>query len=110
MGFAPPLDGSSRRDLDGLITAIVAPNQAAETVFQLYHREKKDGSVVEGFKRREDAGAITLLMMGGGAIQVPMGDIKEAGYREGRSMMPDLTAAMTVDQVAAVVAYLRTVQ
>ena len=110
VGFAPPLDGSSRRDLDGLITAIVAPNQAAETVFQLYHIEKKDGSVVEGFKRREDAGAITLLMMGGGAIQVPMGDIKEAGYREGRSMMPDLTAAMTVDQVAAVVAYLRTVQ
>ncbi len=109
VGFAPPLDGSARRDLDGLIAAMVAPNQAAESVFELYQIEKKDGALVEGFKRSEDAGMITLLLMGGGAINVPLSEIKAAGYRRGRSVMPDLTSGMEAAQVAAMVAYLRTV-
>ena len=110
VGFAPPLDGSASRDPDGLLMAIIAPNEAAENVFQLYHIVKKDGTVVEGFKRSEDASEITLLLMGGAPVKVPLTEIKTAGYRQGRSMMPDLTAGMTETQVASIAAYLRTVK
>ena len=110
VGFAPPLDGSSKRDLDGLITAIVAPDAATENVFRLYRLEKKDGTIVEGFKRAEDAQGITMVAMGGAETKFPSTEIKSAGYVQGRSMMPDLTAGMTDSQVAEIVAYLRTVQ
>ena len=66
VGFPPPLDGASRRDLDGLIAAIVAPNQAAEHVFLLYQIEKKDGTLVEGFKRSEDVKETNLAADGRG--------------------------------------------
>ena len=110
VGFAPPLDGSSKRDLDGLITAIVAPDAATENVFRLYRLEKKDGTIVEGFKRAEDAQGITMVAMGGAETKFPSTEIKSAGYVQGRSMMPDLTVGMTDSQVAEIVAYLRTVQ
>ena len=109
-GFAPPLDGSASRDLDGLLMAIVAPNEAAENVFRLYRVEKKDGAIVEGFKRNEDAQEITVLLMGGAPVRVPIGEVKAAGYIQGRSVMPDLTAGMTEAQVAAITAFLRTVK
>ena len=109
-GFAPPLDGSAQRDLDGLLTAILAPDAAAENVFRLYRVVKKDGGIIEGFKRGEDARELTLLAMGGTAIPVPIAEIREAGYLDGRSMMPDLTAGMSPEVVGSIVAYLRTVK
>lgn len=110
IGFAPPLDGSASRDLDGLLMAIVAPSEAAENVFRLYRVEKKDGVIVEGFKRSEDEQEIAVVLMGGVTVKVPLGEVKTAGYLQGRSMMPDLTAGMTEAQVAAIAAYLRTVK
>jgi putative heme-binding domain-containing protein len=109
VGFAPPLDGSARRDLDGLLTAIVAPNAAAENVFQLYRAEKHDGTVIEGFKRTEDVNELTILLMGGVPVKVALADLKAAGYIRGRSMMPDVTGAMSDVEVASIVAYLQTV-
>ena len=109
VGFAPPLDGSARRDLDGLLTAIVAPNAAAENVFQLYRAEKHDGTLIEGFKRTEDVNELTILLMGGVPVKVALADLKAAGYIRGRSMMPDVTGAMTDVEVASIVAYLQTV-
>ena len=110
IGFAPPLDGSANRDLDGLLMAIVAPSEAAENVFRLYRVEKKDGTIMEGFKRSEDAQDISLIVMGGAVVKVPIPEVKTAGYIQGRSMMPDLTAGMSEAQVAAIAAYLRTVK
>ncbi len=110
IGFAPPLDGSASRDLDGLLTAIIAPNEAAENVFRLYRVEKQDGTLVEGFKRNEDANEMTIVLMGGAAVKVPIAEVKAAGYIQGRSVMPDLTAGMTEAQVAAIAAFLRTVK
>ena len=43
-------------------------------------------------------------------MKVPIAEIKAAGYIQGRSMMPDLTGAMTEAQVASIVAFLRTVK
>jgi putative heme-binding domain-containing protein len=93
-----------------LLTAILAPDAAAENVFRLYRVVKKDGGIIEGFKRGEDARELTLLAMGGTAIPVPVAEIREAGYLDGRSMMPDLTAGMSPEMVGSIVAYLRTVK
>ena len=107
VGFAPPLDGSEARDLEGLITAIVAPNQAIEEVFRAYQIKTKDGETLEGFKAEETAEAITIKVMGGAKLSVPLAKVTKAGYVDGKSVMPDVTAGLTPDQVADIVAYLR---
>jgi putative heme-binding domain-containing protein len=109
VGFAPPLDGAASRDLDGLLTAIIDPNAAMETVFRNYRVEAKDGTILEGFNQSEGRNSITLIAMGGANQVVPIKEIKSAGYIEGKSVMPDITGGMTPEQVASITAYLRTV-
>ncbi len=110
IGFAPPLDGTWSRDLDGVLTAIVAPSVAMENVFRNFRVIRTDGTTIEGFKQSENKHGITLLLMGGAPQAIPMKVIKSAGYIEGQSMMPDLTAGMTPEQVASIAAYLRSVK
>ncbi len=109
VGFAPPLNGSASRDLDGLLTAIIDPNAAMENVFRSFRIVTKDGQTFEGFNQNEDRDFITLLLMGGAKQLVPIKDIQTAGYIEGLSVMPDITGGMTAQQVADITAYLRTV-
>jgi putative heme-binding domain-containing protein len=89
-GFAldPPLDGSSQRDLDGLLTAVLAPNEAIEQAFRLFRIELKNGSRPEGFKVGEDGNEVTLRLMGGVVQKVSHGEIQSAGYLDGRSVTP----------------------
>jgi mono/diheme cytochrome c family protein len=47
--------------------------------------------------------------MGGVPVKVALADLKAAGYIRGRSMMPDVTGAMSDVEVASIVAYLQTV-
>ena len=108
VGLAPPLDGSGARDLEGLITAIVAPDAAIEAVFRLYRVVTKRGGTVEGFKQSEIRNTITLQFAGGAQTGIRFADVATAGYIDGRSVMPDVTAGMEAEQVAGVVAYLRT--
>jgi putative membrane-bound dehydrogenase-like protein len=110
VGFAPPLDGSSSRDLDGLLTAIVDPNAAMENVFRTFRIVTKDGGTIEGFYQGETREAITLLLMGGVPQVIPIKNIERAGYIEGQSMMPDITGSMTPEQVASIAAYLRSLR
>ena len=107
VGFAPPLDGFAARDLDGAITAILHPNAAIENVFRSYQIETKDGKTFEGFKKSEVRGVITLLSMGGASQTFPIKNIKNAGYVEGRSVMPDLGAGLSPEQIASIIAYLK---
>jgi putative heme-binding domain-containing protein len=93
-----------------MLTAIIAPNEAVENVFRLYRLEKKDGTLIEGFKRSENAGEMTLILMGGVETKIPLDQVRAAGYIQNKSMMADITANMTVAQVAAIAAYLQTVK
>ena len=81
-----------------------------ENVFRNFRVIRTDGTTIEGFKQSENKHGITLLLMGGVPQAIPMKSIKSAGYIEGRSMMPDLTAGMTPEQVASIAAYLRSVK
>lgn len=109
VGFAPPLDGFSARDLDGAITAIIQPNAAMENVFRNYRIELKDGTIHEGFKQSESRREITLLTMGGTPHTYPIKTIKDAGYIDGQSVMPDITTSLAPKQIAAIIAYLKSI-
>ncbi|MFT5409808.1 MAG: putative membrane-bound dehydrogenase-like protein, partial [Verrucomicrobiales bacterium] len=110
VGFAPPLDGSSGRDIDGLLTAIIDPDAAIESVFRNFRIETKDATTFEGFNQSETADSITLLVMGGAKQVVPIGDIKSAGYVEGKSVMLNVTGGMDAGQIASIIAYLKAVE
>lgn len=86
------------------------PNAAIENVFRSYRIETKDGKTFEGFNQNEDGRTITLLSMGGAKQDIPIKSIQSAGYIEGKSVMPDLTGGLTAQQVASIVAYLKTVK
>lgn len=108
VSLGPPLDGSSKRDVEALLTSILTPDAAVEQVFRLYRIETKTGEKLEGFKKSETAQEITLLFMGGVPQSVPVAKIKTAGYVAGKSVMLPLAAAFTDQQIADLVAYLRT--
>ncbi|MEY5027146.1 MAG: hypothetical protein RLZZ244_2674, partial [Verrucomicrobiota bacterium] len=107
VGFAPPLDGSQNRDVEALAHSVLAPSEAVEDVFRMYRVEKKDGTSVEGFRRAEDSRGITLVLMGGAELLVPPSEIRDAGYIRGKSVMPELAGGLTDEQVAELIAYLR---
>lgn len=108
--LGPPLDGSSKRDLDGLLTSILAPDAAIEQVFRLYRIETTTGETFEGFKKAETTKDITLLLMGGAPQVIPLGKIKTAGYVAGKSVMLPLAEGFNDQQLADIAAYLRTIQ
>ena len=107
VSLGPPLDGSSKRDIDGILTSIIAPDAAIEQVFRLYRIDTVDGGKFEGFKNKEDEKEVTIMLMGGATQSVPISKIKSAGYLANKSVMPPIAAGLTDQQLADIVAYLR---
>ena len=83
---------------------------ASENVFRAYRVELTDGTKVEGFRKDLDESRGTLMSMGGGTRSIPLGEIKAAGYVEGRSVMPPLAVGLQDAQVADIVRYLKTLK
>ena len=110
VSLAPPLDGSANRDLEGIITSIVDPDAAIETVFRLYRVEMKSGAKIEGFRKALDEKELTIMSMGGGTQNIPLADIKTAGYVQGKSVMLPLAPGLTDIQLADIVRFLKTVK
>ena len=110
VGFAPPLDGSAKRDISTLIAAVVDPNQAVESVFRAYRIETKSGAVFEGLKTGQDAQAITLTHIGGVEQEVPLADIARAGYVDGKSTMLDAFGQLGDAELIDLIHYLRSVE
>ncbi len=110
VSLGPPLDGSSKRDIEGLLTSILAPDAAVEQVFRLYRIETKTGQRIEGFKKSESTKDITVLLMGGVPQVIPVANIKSAGYIAGKSVMLPLAGGFSDQQIADIAAYLRTIQ
>jgi putative heme-binding domain-containing protein len=110
VSLGPPLDGSSKRDIEGLLTSILATDAAVEQVFRLYRIETKTGQRIEGFKKSESTKDITVLLMGGVPQVIPVADIKSAGYVAGKSVMLPLAGGFSDQQIADIAAYLRTIQ
>ncbi|MDA8876468.1 hypothetical protein N9H94_03465, partial [Akkermansiaceae bacterium] len=82
---------------------------AMENVFRNYRIELKDGTVHEGFKQSESRGKITLITMGGGSQTFPTNKIKNAGFIDGQSVMPEIATSLPPEQVASIIAYLKSI-
>jgi len=109
--FAPALDGSGHRDNEGLITAIVNPNASYESGYRLYRVQRKDGSIVEGYRASRTRQGIRLRFMGGGDLFIPIGDVEDQHYVDGQSVMPKgLIDYLGEPQIEDLLAYIRTLK
>jgi putative heme-binding domain-containing protein len=110
-GIAPPLDGSAHRDLEGLLTAIFAPDAAIEGNYTLYRVQRADGSIIEGLLEKQSKRGITMRFMGGGHVFLPTVDILSGEFVPGRSVMPTgLIETLPDDQVANLIAYINSLK
>ena len=110
-GFGPSLAGSKNRTTEAILTAIIDPSQAVESVFRTYHIETKDGETYDGFFGEESADALTVRFAGGLQQLVPVKNIKVAGYIEGSSVMPEgMLDALTDQQVIDLMRYIQSIR
>lgn len=87
------------------------PTPQLELFFILIVLSKKDGSTIEGFRSKITPDKITLTFMGGASIDVPVKEIKDAGYIEGKSVMLETIAAgMNETELRDLVTYLRSIK
>jgi len=90
------------------LAAILDPNAVVEPRFVAYNIETKDGRSLSGIVSAETATTLTLVQGGGGQETVLRSDIQEM-RASGLSLMPDgLEQSMTPQDLANLIAYLKT--
>jgi putative membrane-bound dehydrogenase-like protein len=90
------------------LTAILDPNAVVEPRFVAYNIETKDGRSLSGIVSAETATTLTLVQGGGGQEIVLRSDIQEM-RASGLSLMPEgLEQNMTPQDLANLIAYLKT--
>ncbi|MEN2283405.1 hypothetical protein AAGF08_14765 [Algoriphagus sp. SE2] len=107
--FAPALDGSSSRENEALLTAILNPDAAVESNYSLYRVTKNDGSNIEGYLVKKDERGTTLGFMGGSKQFIQASEIRFEGHLIGRSFMPKgLIDNFSDEQISDLLAYIKT--
>jgi putative membrane-bound dehydrogenase-like protein len=103
----PDLTEISRKSKETLLHDILDPNAGADPEYINHIVDMSDGQVYSGIIEDETDDAISLRMMGGSRISVAKNQIKELSST-GLSLMPEgLEGAMTVDQMADLLAFLQ---
>lgn len=109
--IAPALDGSAHRDREALLTAILDPDAAVESSYQVYRVRKKDDTSLEGYLSKEDESGVTIAFMGGTTVFVPAKEIASKGFVSGRSFMPSgLISGYSDQNVADLLAFIATLK
>jgi putative heme-binding domain-containing protein len=102
----PDLTGSNRANLDYLLENILDPSAVIPKEYAVTLIELNNGRVVTGIVREQTPAAVTVLTANE-TLTVPRGDIQSMQPTT-QSMMPDdQLKAFAVDEVRALVAYLR---
>ena len=103
--IGPELTGANRSDLDYLLQNVVDPNAMIGKDYQSTTIETKDGQMLVGLLRGEDAQALTLKTLASTVI-VPRTDVKTLTVSD-VSMMPEgLLAPLKPEQVRDLFTYL----
>ncbi|WP_411827767.1 PVC-type heme-binding CxxCH protein [Luteolibacter sp. AS25] len=105
--LAPSLDGSSNRNLDHLLTAIVKPNDAMEGGYRLYRIIKTNGDILEGYMYNSTENGTTIAFMGGATMFVPKEQIKSERFANGRSFMPASFGTLPEQTMVDLLSYIR---
>ncbi len=104
--IGPELTGSNRADLDYLLVNILDPNAVIGKDYLLTTVETKDGRTAAGILQRETASTVTLVNQVE-SITLPRDSIKSSSQLELSLMPPGLLHGMSEDEVADLIAYLR---
>ena len=87
-----------------LVTALIDPSARIAPGFATIEFELRDGEEIAGFVEREDAHAITLLLMDGRRRELPVGEIRTRSRPA--SAMPTMRDVLTLMEIRDLVAYL----
>ncbi|MCR6654526.1 MAG: c-type cytochrome [Opitutus sp.] len=104
--IGPELTGSNRADLDYLLVNILDPNAVIGKDYLLTTVETKDGRTAAGILQRETASTVTLVNQVE-SVTLPRDSIKSSSQLELSLMPPGLLHGMSEDEVADLIAYLR---
>ncbi|MGB2402871.1 MAG: DUF7133 domain-containing protein [Akkermansiaceae bacterium] len=110
-GVGPALDGSSERDTEHLLTAILNPDAAAESAYVLFRTIESSGLITEGLKARQDERGTTVAHQGGMITYIPKRTIRSQQHVGSTSFMPSgLIDSMPDETIAHLLAYIKTLK
>lgn len=110
-GVGPALDGSSERDTEHLLTAILNPDAAAESAYVLFRTIESSGLITEGLKSRQDERGTTVAHQGGMVTYIPKRTIRSQQHVGSTSFMPSgLIDSMPDETIAHLLAYIKTLK
>jgi putative heme-binding domain-containing protein len=103
----PPLSDVRVKPPEALLSDILDPNRMFEARWSAYQIDAKDGRMFVGLISSENAESVTITMMGGVKETVPRSAIKEMKSLDRSLMPPGLEGAITKEQMADLLAFLR---
>lgn len=104
--LGPDLVTVKSRGRDGLLTAIIDPNQEVAPQYIAYDVATKDGRAFTGVVARDDATTLTLRIMGGAEVALPRAALKGSSST-GQSLMPEgLEAGLSVQDMADLLTFI----
>jgi putative membrane-bound dehydrogenase-like protein len=104
--IGPELTGSNRADLDYILANVVDPNAIIGKDYLLTTVETKDGRTAAGILQRETPSTVTIVNQAE-SITLARDNIKKIDRLEFSLMPPGLLSSMKEDEVADLIAYLR---
>lgn len=106
----PPLSDVKAKPPEALLSDILDPNRMVEARWCAYTIETNDGRMMSGLISAESADSVTLKMMGGLSETIQRSQIKKMVSTDKSLMPPGLEAAITIEQMADLLAFLRGAQ
>jgi putative membrane-bound dehydrogenase-like protein len=103
----PPLSDVKAKPPEALLSDILDPNRMVEARWCAYTVETQDGRTLSGLIVAESADSVTLKMMGGLSETLQRSQIKKMVSTDKSLMPPGLEAAITKEQMADLLAFLR---
>ncbi len=106
--IGPPIDNLGHWTAEQWIVAVMDPNRTIEPKFHQYQVLTRDGQVLAGIIQQRSAQSVRIAGTDGSVKEVPIGEVEEM-RDAGVSLMPEgLESKLSPEQLAALIAYLRT--
>jgi len=103
----PDITGSNRADLNYLLENVLDPNAVIGKDYQLNLFTMKDGRVMSGVIKEQNAAAVKVAMMGGVEFTLPQADIAKREVSKLSTMPEGLFDALQPEMVVHLVKYLQ---
>jgi putative heme-binding domain-containing protein len=104
--IGPQLDGIGGRGATRLLEDILDPSRNVDKAFRLTMATKKDGAVISGMLRREEAGQIILVDLAGQEIRLQQSEVSARKETETSLMPPNFAELLSEPQLNDLLAFL----